>query len=99
MRSLRNSGQVIAGGIACCAAAIIMIGLATLGHDNAGGSSRAARTSNSVHSQLQAHAASAAGIGASKSASLAERFRQFPLSFEPNRKQTNAEVKLSLIHI
>jgi len=79
----------------CCTAAILMIGLAALGNGVAGGFLPVTRASNGSPNQLllQAKAAPASGISASKSQNVIERYKQFPLSFEPNREQTNAAVK------
>jgi hypothetical protein len=80
---------------ACCTAAILMIALAALGKRVAGGFLNVTRASNSSHNQLLLHvnAAPASEISASKSQSVIERYKQFPLSFEPNREQTDAAVK------
>ena len=70
-----------------------MIGLAALGHEVAGRFPLANRATQGAVNRLQANAAPASGIKASKTLSVTERFRQFPLSFEPNRRQTSPEVK------
>jgi uncharacterized glyoxalase superfamily protein PhnB len=70
-----------------------MIGLAALGHEVAGRFPLANRAMQGALNRLQAKAAPASGIKASKPLSVTERFRQFPLSFEPNRRQTSPEVK------
>jgi hypothetical protein len=93
MRRMRISGRVIGGCFTCCAAAILMIGLAALGHGVAGVFPHVMRASNGSHNPLRSNPAPAPGITTSKSHSVTERYQQFPLSFEPNRKQTNAEVK------
>jgi hypothetical protein len=94
MRRLRFSGQVIGGCVACCAAAILTIGLTAPGRGAASDIAHATRASMASHDQLlRAHAAPAAGIRDAKSLSRIERYQQFPLSFEPNLNQTNAEVK------
>src|SRR5271169_3387657 len=93
MRRLRISGQVIGRCFMCCAAALLMIALAALGHGVAGRFPYAMRAMPGALNRLQANAAPAAGIRASKPLSVTERFRQFPLSFEPNRRQTSPEVK------
>lgn len=90
MRRLQFSGRAVGGCITCCAAAILAIGLASLGHGVAGGFPHAMRTSKIAHAQLlQARAESTNGIGSAKSRSLIERYKQFPLSFEPNLQQTD----------
>ncbi len=83
------------GCITCCAAALIAIGLASLGHSATGGMPHAISTANIAHAQLlQARAQSSNGMSSAKSRSLLERYKQFPLSFEPNLQQTdNADVK------
>jgi hypothetical protein len=94
MSRLRNSGKIMASCFACCAAAVLMIGLAAREHHNAGAFTQVARVSNSAHEpSLQGHAAPASGISASKSPRVTEQYKQFPLSFEPNQQQTNEEVK------
>jgi hypothetical protein len=93
MSRLRNSGRVIGSCFACCAAALLMIGLTALGHGIAGVSPRVMRASNVSHGPLQLNAAPAPGLSASQSRNVTERYRQFPLSFEPNREQTDAQVK------
>jgi hypothetical protein len=95
MSKLHNLGWVMARCFICCTAAILMIGLAALENRVAGGFPHVTRASNDFHKQLllQANAAPAFRISASKSQSVTERYEQFPLSFEPNREQTNAEVK------
>jgi hypothetical protein len=95
MRRLRISGLVTGGCIACCGAALFMIGLTTQGHNIARRSPSATRASiNTSDRLLQAHAAPASRTSSSISASVIEHYKQFPLSFEPNVKQTNnADVK------
>src|SRR5579862_1876955 len=93
MRRLRISGKVIGRCFTCCAAATLMIGLAALGHEVAGRFPLAKRAMQGAVNRLQANAAPVSGIKASKPLSVTERFRQFPLSFEPNRHQTSPEVK------
>jgi hypothetical protein len=70
-----------------------MIGLTVLGHGITGRFPHWMWTSNGNYDQHQSNAAPASEIGTSKSLSVTERYKQFPLSFEPNREQTNAEVK------
>ncbi|HTC63209.1 MAG TPA: choice-of-anchor D domain-containing protein [Candidatus Saccharimonadales bacterium] len=81
--------------MACCAAALFMIGLTSQGHSLARHSALATRPSvNSRDRILQAHAAPSSRTNSSTSPSVMEHYRQFPLSFEPNVKQTNnADVK------
>ena len=95
MSKFHNLGWVMARCFICCTAAILMIGLAALENRVAGGFPHVTRASNDSHKQLllQANAAPAFRISTSKSQSVTERYKQFPLSFEPNRKQTNAEAK------
>ncbi len=95
LRRLQNSGQIIGGCAACCAAAILIICMATLGHGVTSGFPRAMHTSKNAHAQLlQARTQPTNGIGSAKSRSVIERYKQFPLSFEPNLQQTdNADVK------
>ncbi len=95
MRRLRISGLVTGGCMACCAAALFMIGLTSQGHSLARHSALATRTSlNSRDRILQAHAAPTSRTNSSISPSVMEHYQQFPLSFEPNVKQTNnADVK------
>ncbi len=75
--------------MACCAAAILMLGLAGLGHAIASGLPHATRASSASHNPLQARATPAAGVPSQGSVRVSEHYKQFPLSFEPNRAQTN----------
>jgi hypothetical protein len=93
MRRFRISGHVTGNCLAFCAAAILVIGLTALGRGIAGESSHVTQARLASHTQLQAKTAPASAISTSKSRSLIERYKQFPLSFEPNREQTNADVK------
>ncbi len=93
MRRLRISGQVIRCCFTCCAAAILMTGLTAFGQDHAAGTAPVARTSNGSHHRLQANAAPGSGSTSAKSPIVAEHYSKFPLTFEPNWKQTNGEVK------
>jgi hypothetical protein len=70
-----------------------MIGLAALGHGIAGALPHVTRAWNGSHDPLQANTTTAPAVGVSKSRNVTERYQQFPLSFEPNREQTNPEVK------
>jgi len=68
-----------------------MIGLTAQGHTIARRSPLVTRASvNSADRLLQAHGAPASGLKPSLSPSVIERYKQFPLSFEPNEKQTNS---------
>ena len=91
MRRLRNSGRVIGSCFTFCVAAILMTGLTAFGQNNAVGTTPVARTSSSAH--VQANGAPVSVTKASKSHDATERYSKFPLSFEPNWKQTNDEVK------
>jgi hypothetical protein len=109
MRRLRISGSVTGGCLACCAGALFMIGLTAQGHKlahavptparaGAGAahyiSSHVAPSVASSDRLLQAHIAPATDLKTSISSSVIEHYKQFPLSFEPNQKQTdNADVK------
>ena len=93
MRRLRISGQVIGRCFTCCAAATLMIGLAALGHGLAGRFPHATSAKQNSVNRLLASASPVSGVKSSKLLSVTERFRQFPLSFEPNRQQTSPEVK------
>ena len=92
MRRWRISGQVIGGCAACCAAAILLIGLMAVGHGIAGGSSPVL-ASNVLHRSPQAHSALPLAKKNLKDPGVIEKYRQFPLSFEPNQQQTSPEVK------
>ena len=71
-----------------------MIGWTTFERGIAGGLPRAERASiGTADELLRAKTAPAPRIHALKSPSVAERYEQFPLSFEPNRRQTDASVK------
>ena len=88
MRRLRISGQVISSCFAFCAAAILMIGLAAVGHSLAGRSPRATRASNGAGNPLlHATAAQASAIKSSKTRNVSERYRQFPLRLSPTRRK------------
>ncbi len=76
-----------------CAAAGLMIGLSALGQGVAGQSAHAQRALLGSHGQLQANGAPASGIRSAKSLEVTERYKQFPLSFEPNHQQTGTDVK------
>ena len=101
MRRSRISGRIVGSCLACCAAAMLMIGWTTLERGNAAGLPRTLRASNATGQSLQAlplhalkaNAAPAPRTQAAKSLSVSERYDQFPLSFEPNRRQTDASVK------
>src|SRR5579864_6640852 len=87
--------RVIGSCVACCAAAILTIGFAAIGQGITGPLPRATRSSNGSPNQLLhlSNALLASSTTVSKSQSVTERYQQFPLSFEPNREQTGAEVK------
>src|SRR5665213_2786604 len=102
MRRLRISGRMIGSCVTFCAAAMVLIGLATVRPGAAGHSSHTLRASNGSHKTLLAPTATRSGMPSgmlsgikdAKSLSAIERYKQFPLSFEPNRQQTNnADVK------
>ena len=95
MRRLQIPGRVICNGVACCAAAILIAGLTAMGHGITGFFRDVTQASNGSPHQLrlQANTATASGNSASQSRIVTERYKQFPLSFEPNREQTGAEVK------
>ncbi len=91
MRSLRISELVTRCCFTGCAAAILMTGLTAFGQDRAAGTPRAAQVSSGA--SLQANATPFSGTTAAKSPEVTERYSKFPLSFEPNFKQTSDEVK------
>ncbi|HLJ16746.1 MAG TPA: choice-of-anchor D domain-containing protein [Bryobacteraceae bacterium] len=91
MRRLRISELVTRCCFTGCAAAILMTGLTAFGQDHAAGTARVARTSAAA--QAQAPAAPVSGTTAAKSPEVTERYSKFPLSFEPNWKQTDDQVK------
>ncbi len=95
MRRLRISGRVIGSCVTFCAAATLLIGLSTSRHGATGQSTLSMRASNGFHDPLLlAHAAPSPGIKDAKSLGVIEHYKQFPLSFEPNRQQTNnADIK------
>ncbi len=75
---------------------MLMIGWTTLERGNAAGlphTLRASSAAGQLLHALHANAAPAPRIQAAKSLSVSERYEQFPLSFEPNRRQTDASVK------
>ena len=94
MRRFQISGRVLGSCLACCAAAALMIGWTTFERGIAAGLPRAERASiGAATHTLHAKTAPASQIQAANSPSVAERYEQFPLSFEPNRRQTDPSVK------
>lgn len=93
MRRFRVSGY-LTGSMAVFAAAALLLAIAATGNRGARGLKRVSQASVGSHVQLlQAKSATPSESGSSNSASVIQRYRQFPLSFEPNRQQTSAEVK------
>ena len=102
MRRLRISGPVTGGCLACCAAALFMIGLTAHSSKNArhvptvtGTRVASSASVGASHSPLlNLHGVPASRTSSSITASERQRYRQFPLFFEPNQNQTdNADVK------